>query len=351
MTGNLSSGRGSSQCGSSRCESWQRGLARRWQWIAFGVLLLLLFAGCKTSSTNDHASAAAKPAAGSEIPPAQVPDDGLPAEKTGGFDGKLAYLHVAKLVGFGPRPSGSQGIALAQDYIASQLSSSGCTVDTDVFSADTPAGRLAMKNIVAKIPGERQGIILLATHYDTKRLDNFVGADDGGSSTGLMLEMARQMCQQRPRYSIWIAFFDGEEAVRKEWHDPDNRYGSRQMAAKTATSGDLKKIRAMILADIIGGKALGIHKEQNSTPELENLIWATAKRLGYSQVFLDEATPVDDDHLSFLQRGVPSADVIDLVNSAGYWHTPQDTMDKISARSLGIVGHVILESVAVLQTK
>lgn len=351
MTGNLSSRCGSPQHGSSKRESWQRGVERHWHWIAFGVLLSLVCAGCKSGSTDDHASAAAKPAAGSEIPSAQVPDDGLPAEKTGGFDGKLAYLHVAKLVGFGPRPSGSQGIALAQDYIASQLSSAGCTVDTDAFSADTPAGRLAMKNIVAKIPGERQGIILLSTHYDTKRLDNFVGADDGGSSTGLMLEMARQMCQQRPRYSIWIAFFDGEEAVRKEWQDPDNRYGSRQMAAKMAASGDLKKIRAMILADIIGGKALGIHKEQYSTPELENLIWATAKRLGYDKIFLDETMPVDDDHLSFLHRGVPSADVIDLVNSAGYWHTPQDTMDKVSARSLGIVGHVILESVAVLQTK
>jgi len=283
--------------------------------------------------------------------PGQVPDDALPPEKTGGFDGAQAYGHVARLVGFGPRPSGSQAILQTQDYISSQLSSFGCTVDSDSFSADTPAGRLPMKNIVVKIPGERQGIILLSTHYDTKRLDNFVGADDGGSSTGVMLELARKMCAMRPRYQIWIAFFDGEEAVRKEWQDPDNRYGSRQMAAKMAASGDLKKIHAMILADIIGGKALGIHKEQNSTPELENLIWETAKRLGYSPIFLDLATPVDDDHLSFLARGVPSADVIDLVNSAGYWHTPQDTLDKISARSLGVVGHVLLESVAVLQTK
>jgi hypothetical protein len=108
----------------------------------------------------------------------QVPDDGLPAESTGGFDGKLAYGHVAKQVSFGPRPSGSQAILQVQDYITSQLTSSSCTVDADSFSADTPAGRLPMKNIVVKIPGERQGIILLATHYDTKRLDNFVGADD-----------------------------------------------------------------------------------------------------------------------------------------------------------------------------
>jgi hypothetical protein len=332
---------------------WRGGAA---QTLALEIVCAAVFlgaAGCKASGTNDHVNAAATTTASASAPAVspQVPDDALPAEKTGGFDGAKAYGHVAKLVGFGPRPSGSQAIAQAQDYITSQLSSFGCTVDVDAFSTDSPAGRLAMKNIVVKIPGERPGIILLSTHYDTKRLDNFVGADDGGSSTGLMLEMARRMCEQRPRYSIWIAFFDGEEAVNKEWHDPDNRYGSRQMAAKMAASGDLKKVRAMILADLVGGRALGIHKEEYSTKWLEDLIWATAKRLGYGEIFLDQSTPVDDDHLSFLQRDVPSADVIDLVNSAGYWHTPQDTLDKVSARSLGIVGHVILESVSVLQGK
>ena len=315
---------------------------------AFRALLLLSFAGCKASATDDHSSAAAPAIAAT---PGQVPDDALPAEQTGGFDGKLAYEHVAKQVGFGPRPSGSQAIALVQDYITSQLSSAGCTVDTDAFYSDTPAGRLAMENIVVKIPGERPGIILLTTHYDTKKLDNFVGADDAGSSTGVMLEMARLLCAKRDRYAVWIAFFDGEEAVRKEWQDPDNRYGSRQLAAKMATSGDLKKINAMILADLVGGKALRIEREENSTKELVDLIWGTAKRLGYGEIFVDQTMPIDDDHLSFLSRGVRSADIIDLANSAGYWHTPQDTMDKISAKNLGIVGHVILESEKELQKK
>jgi glutaminyl-peptide cyclotransferase len=327
------------------------GLLRR-RWLSLSAIFLL--SGCKATVTDEHGAASATAAVAANLkaaPPAQIPDDALAAEKTGGFDGKLAYGHVAKQVSFGPRPSGSQAIAQAQDYISSQLTSSGCTVDTDAFSADTPAGRLSMKNIVVKIPGERQGIILLGTHYDTKKLDNFVGADDGGSSTGLMLELAHRMCEQRPRYSIWIAFFDGEEAVRKEWQDPDNRYGSRQLAAKMAASGDLKKVRAMILADIVGGKALLLQREQNSSKELVDLIWATAKRLGYGEMFVDQTMPIDDDHQSFLSRGVPSADIIDLVNSAGYWHTPQDTMDKISAKSLGIVGHVILESVKELQTR
>jgi hypothetical protein len=238
---------------------WQARGAMRLRLVICGVLLLPAFAGCKSHGTDDHASAAGK--ASASVPAAaQVPDDALPAEKTGGFDGTLAYNHVVKLVSFGPRPSGSQAITQAQDYITSQLSSSGCTVETDSFSSDTPVGRLAMKNIVAKIPGEREGIILLGTHYDTKRLDNFVGADDGGSSTGLMLEMARRMCEMRPRYSIWIAFFDGEEAVRQQWQDPDNRYGSRQMSAKMAASGDLKKVHAMILADLVGGKNLTLER-------------------------------------------------------------------------------------------
>ena len=318
---------------------------------AFGGCLLMSLTGCKAAPTDEHASS--KPVAAPTVmaAAAQVPDDALPAEKTGGFDGKLAYEHVAKQVSFGPRPAGSQAIAQVQDYVTSQLSSFGCTVDTDAFYSDTPAGRLAMKNIVVKIAGERPEIVLLTTHYDTKKLDNFVGADDAGSSTGVMLEMARLLCAKRGRYAVWIAFFDGEEAVRKEWQDPDNRYGSRQMAAKMATSGDLKKIKAMILADLVGGKSLQIEREQNSTKELVDLIWNTAKRLGYGEIFVDQTMPIDDDHLSFLSRGVPSADIIDLVNSAGYWHTPQDTLDKISAKNLGVVGHVILESVAELQNR
>ncbi len=290
------------------------GFGKNQRWLSCGALFLLSLSGCKAGGPDANGSA-------------------------------------RKQVSFGPRPAGSQAIAQTQDYILSQLSSFGCTVETDAFSSDTPAGRLAMKNIVAKIPGERPGIILLTTHYDTKKLDNFVGADDGGSSTGVMLELARLLCAKHGKYAVWIAFFDGEEAVRKEWKDPDNRYGSRQMAAKMAASGDLKKIKAMILADLVGGKSLRIEREENSTQAIVEVIWGTAKRLGYSDVFVDQATPVEDDHLSFLARGVPSADIIDLVNSAGYWHTPQDTMDKISARNLGIVGHVILESVKELQAR
>jgi len=227
---------------------------------------------------------------------------------------------------------------------------SGCAVETDSFSADTPIGRLPMKNILVKIPGERPGVILLGTHYDTKKLDNFVGADDGGSSTAVMLELARLLCPQRGKYAVWIAFLDGEEAV-KVWSDSDGRYGSRQMAARLSASGDLKKIRAFLLADIVGGRKAYFPRESSSTPALVDLVWNTAAKLGYSGLFLNETASAQDDHDSFMKRGVPAVDVIADFMSSGYWHTPQDSLDKISAKTLAITGHVFLESVKELQTK
>jgi glutaminyl-peptide cyclotransferase len=308
-------------------------------------------AGCKASGHESRAATTpplSMSAAASA--PAQASDDAPPPEKTGGFDGKRAFAHVAKQVSFGPHPSGSPAIAQVQEYLLSELKSYGCTVETDAFSSDTPAGRIPMKNILVKIPGEKLGVILLGTHYDTKKLDNFVGADDGGSSTAVMLELARLLCPQHGKYAVWIAFFDGEEAV-KEWSDSDSRYGSRQMAARLSTNGDLKRIRAFLLADIVGGRTAQFLRDSTSTPALVDLIWTISARLGYSKIFLNETTSPQDDHDSFLKRGVPSVDVIgDFLNN-GYWHTPQDTLDKISPRTLAITGHVFLESVKQLQSK
>ena len=324
-----------------------RSVRRRLE-LVFAALLIVGLAGCKSNESSPAAgapfvSAASKPAA-------QMPDADTPApEKTSGFDGKRAFADVAKQVNFGPRPSGSQAIAQVQDYILAELSSAGCTADFDAFNGQTPAGEIAMKNILVKIPGERPGIILLATHYDTKRLDNFVGADDAGSSTAVMLELARSLCALHGRYQVWIAFFDGEEAVNREWKDPDNRYGSRQMAAKLAMSGDLPKIRAFLLADIVGSRELRVKRDANSDKALTDLVWTTAKNLGYSGVFVNDPTSIEDDHQSFSARGVRTVDVIDL--EIPYWHTAQDTLDKISSKSLAIVGHVFVESVKQLQTK
>lgn len=319
-------------------------------------LILAGLTGCKASGNEPKAVAAQPPfmSAVASAPP-QVADDAPPPEKTDGFDGKRAFAQVAKQVSFGPRTAGSPAIGQLQEYLQAELKSYGCTVETDPFGADTPVGRLPMKNILVRIPGEKPGAILLGTHYDTKRVENFVGADDSGSSTGVMLELARLLCSQHGKYAVWIAFFDGEEAVNTEWKDPDNRYGSRQMAAKLAAAGDLSKIKAFLLADIVGGRNLHFKKETSSTPWLTELVWKTAARLGYQSIFLDQEFPVSDDHLSFLSRKVPSMDVIDLDNGPGgdvyYWHTPQDTLDKISPKSLAVVGHVFLESVRQLQSK
>src|SRR5229473_8222932 len=268
--------------------------------------------GCKASG-NESSRAASQPFMSAVASaPLQTTDDAPPPEKTGGFDGKRAFAHVAKQVSFGPRPSGSPALAHLQEYLLSELKSYGCNVETDDFSADTPVGRLRMKNILVKIPGEKPGVILLGTHYDTLLMEDFVGADDAGSSTALMLELARLLCPKRGRYAVWIAFFDGEESVRREWVDPDNCYGSRQMAARLATSGELPRVKALLLADIVGSRDLRIKREAYSTKWLTDLFWNTAARLGYSDIFLSDETPVEDDHRSFLKRNVPSVDVIDL---------------------------------------
>jgi len=321
------------------------------RFVAVACMLPAGLAGCKASGRASPAATNPPPSVSAAASaPAQIADDAPPPEKTGGIDGKRAFAYVAKQVSFGPRPSGSQALAHLRDYLQSELKGYGCDVEADSFSADTPVGRLSMKNILVKIPGDKAGIILLGTHYDTLLMDNFVGADDAASSTAVMLELARLLCPQKGKYAVWIAFFDGEEAM-KHWSDTDSRYGSRQMAARLAISGDLKKIKAFLLADIVGGRTAQFLRESSSTPALVDLIWNTSAKLGYSAIFLNESTAAQDDHDSFLKRGVPSVDVIgDFVNN-GYWHTPQDALDKISPKTLAITGHVFLETVKQLQSQ
>ncbi len=327
--------------------------------------VLISAAGCNSSRSSGAVTVVPAPVTAASPPPAPQlirvsgADVAPPSSETGGFDGAVAYDFAAKLVAFGPRPPASDAIHKTQDFIESQLRGFGCAVDTDNFRAQTPIGTLAMKNIVAKVPGTGQGIILLLTHYDTLRLDNFVGADDAGSSSGLMLEMAHRLCggPKQPN-AVWVAFLDGEEAQVvvngvAQWTNTDSVYGSRELAARMAISGDLKKIKAVILADMVGQKGLHILRESNSTKWLTDFVWRTAAGLGYKDVFLSSETNVSDDHGPFLRRGVPAVDIIDFndYSNAGYWHTPQDTMDKLSPRSLAIVGHVILESVNELQKR
>ncbi len=302
-------------------------------------------AAAQAAPGQGQASASATPAPTETAPP---------ASQTGGFDGAKAYEHVAKIVSYGPRPPASEGIHHVQDYIRAQLQADGCTVDEDDFHAQTPVGDVAMKNIIAKAPGTGQGIILLLTHYDSlSSVKDFVGAEDSASSDGVMLEMARLLCGKKGPNSVWIAFLDGEEAFVNWDTNDDHTYGSRELAARMAVSGDLKHVKAVILADMIGQYGLEIPREADSTKWLVDLIWKTAARLGYQNIFVSRQAGYADDHQPFLARGVPAIDLIDYdgYQNPKYWHTAQDTLDKVSPRSVAIVGHVILESVNELQKK
>jgi Zn-dependent M28 family amino/carboxypeptidase len=320
-----------------------------------GVVSCVIACGGSGQPTS-ASSTTAPPATSVAAPPAAAQSEPAPpADQTGGFDGAKAFDQVAKIVSFGPRPPASDGIHKVQEYISTQLKSFGCQVEQQDFHASTPKGDVAMQNIVAKAAGTGPGIILLLTHYDSLgSVENFVGAEDSASSTGMMIELARHLCAQKGPNSVWIAFLDGEESFVNWDKDNDHTYGSRELAARMSVSGELKRVKAVILADMIGQYSLKIPKESDSTKWLADLVWKTADRLGHKDVFINqEVGRIDDDHQSFLSRGVPSLDIIDLNDyiSAGYWHTPQDTLDKISPRNVAIVGYVVLESVGELQKK
>src|SRR5580692_4663639 len=311
--------------------------------MLFAALSFVCLAACGHSTSSESGASGSGAPQAATFRPAPAP------ETAGGFDGARAYKHVEQLVAIGPHASGSEAIVRAQEYIAGQLKSFGCPVEEQSFHATgTPVGDVAMKNIVAKIPSPNPNIILFGSHYDTKRMANFVGADDAGSSTGVLLELARLVCARKNAATIWLAFFDGEEDFNTSWADA-NTYGSREMAASLALSSDLKRVKAMILVDMVGPTNPVYKRESNSTPWLVDLLWSTAARLGYGRVFVEDGTVIEDDHLSFLKRNVASADVIDL--EVPYWHTTQDTLDKIDPRTLAITGHVLIESLPELEKK
>jgi hypothetical protein len=319
----------------------------RFQRIGFGAALGAFLCVAACNQQPSPAEGSAKSAASTQA--ASFPA-APPGESTGGFDGTRAYKHVEQLVAIGPHAAGTDGIRRAQAYLIEQLKSFGCPVEEQAFHApSTPIGDVAMKNILVKIPSANPNIIIYASHYDTKRIDNFVGADDSGSSTGVLLELARLLCARKNAQTVWMAFLDGEEAFNLNWADPDNTYGSRELAASLALSGNLRRVKAMILVDMVGPASPVFKRESNSTPWLTEILWSTAARLGYGKVFVNETSSVDDDHFPFLARDVPAADIIDL--EVPYWHTTNDTLDKIDPRTLAITGHVLIASLPELEKK
>ena len=315
----------------------------RWILALFVAPLCLAACGGKGTLATEETSAVA-------AAPVLTPQQTAPApDKTGGFDGQRAFQHVSDLVAIGPRTAGTDGNHRTQDYIIGQLKGFGCPVDPEAFHTPTPLGDMDMRNILVRIPGTSPGIVLFLTHYDTKRLPNFVGADDGGSSNGVMLELARLLCPRKNALTVWIAFLDGEEAFNWTWQNPDNTYGSRELAARMALSGDLSRTKAVILADMIGSRDLRIKRDASSTSWLTDLVWSTASRLGYGNIFVSSETSVEDDHGPFLRRSVPAVDIIDM--EIPYWHTLQDTLDKLSPDSLAVVGHVLMAVLPQLEQK
>jgi glutaminyl-peptide cyclotransferase len=266
------------------------------------------------------------------------------------FDSSRAFEHLRQQVAIGPRPSGSPGNVKNREYIKAQMAALGIKTTEQAFDGATPLGPVKMVNVIATIPGQRTDRIVLASHFDTKlfRDIRFVGASDGASSTAALIELARVIRARGPLpFTIELLFLDGEEAV-VEWQGTDNTYGSRHYVDAARKSGSLKSLRALILLDMIGDRNLTIRRESNSTRWLTDIVWAAAKKLGH-RAFMDEETTVEDDHIPFLKAGVPSLDIIDL--DYPQWHTAQDTIDAVGARSLQVVGEVVVAALPAIEAR
>lgn len=310
------------------------------------VLFTLVLALTACTRSNENVSAQNAAPQHPPTPSAQAPISNAK------FDGQAALKLTAEVTAFGPRWPGSPGHDKLQAYLRDQLK--GDTVEEDSFTAKTPAGAMKMTNFIVKFPGTKPGAIVVSGHYDTLygRKD-FVGANDGGSSTGLLLQLAAQLRgQKNDGYSVWLVFFDGEEAVKK-WTDTDSTYGSRHLAEKWNKDGTAKQIKAFLLVDMIGDADLNILRDTNSTPWLEDVIYNAATKLGVQSHFFGRSDPMEDDHNAWAKIGIPVADLIDFNYGPGdpggaYWHSSQDTMDKLSAESLQVVGGVVLETIRAL---
>jgi glutaminyl-peptide cyclotransferase len=261
------------------------------------------------------------------------------------FDSSKAWEHLRRQVSIGPRPSGTPAIVETRKYITDQLKSFGIEAKEQPFIGMTPLGEVSMANLIATIPGRRPDRLVLASHFDTKlyREFRFVGANDGASSTAALLELGRVLKSRQNELTIELLFLDGEEARMAEWRGTDNTYGSRHYVQAAQKSGSLKSLKALVLLDMIGDRELTIRRDANSTPWLVDVIWSAAARVGHSATFSNQLTTIEDDHIPFLRAGVAAADIIDLENPT--WHTPQDDLEHVSAKSLQIVGDVVVAAI------
>ena len=253
------------------------------------------------------------------------------------FDGQHAFRDVETQVAFGPRVPGSDGHAKIREWMGQELTKAGWQVEVQ----ESEALGHPIKNVIAKRSDESPQIIIGA-HYDSRifadhdpdpsQHTNYVpGANDGASGVAVLLELARILPEDTP--PIWLALFDAEDNGDIEgW---DWILGSGDFVRNNSIQP-----RAVIVLDMIGDADLNIYKERNSNPALTDEIWATAKNLGYENKFIPQYKySMLDDHTPFLQAGMPAIDIIDFDYS--YWHTTQDTPDKVSAESLQAVGETL----------
>jgi glutaminyl-peptide cyclotransferase len=268
-----------------------------------------------------------------------------------------AYVNAAP-----KRYVGSPGHAAAEAFIKDHFKpevAKGNFVD-DKFTARTPIGPLTMHNLIVKFPGKKDGIIVLASHYETNywlKDIRFVGANDGACTTALLIALGQYYREHPPQgYSVWLLFTDGEESINKDWTDSDSLYGTRHIAAKWSGDGTLGHIKAFVLADMIGWKNLNIDKETNSTAWLLDLLARAGRDTGHSKYLFRDSQAIQDDHLPFVQRGVPSLDVIDFeygtaADPEAFHHTDQDTMDKLSVASLQVAADLFLDLVKLIDAR
>ena len=287
---------------------------------------------------------------------AQTPESSQRASaETTKFDSARAFEHLKQLVAIGPRPAGSPGAQKTRDYITSQMKTLGIETREQAFDGKTPVGPVKMVNVIATIPGaSTSGRLIIAGHYDTKLFEafEFVGANDAGSSTAFLIELARVLKDRKNALPIELLFLDGEEAIG-EW-TTGNTHGSRHYVLQAATdAASLKRIKAMILIDMVADRQLTIKRDENSTPWLNDVIWSAARQLNRPE-FAPETTLVEDDHLPFLRAGIPAVDIIDLEYpdaTMRYWHTAEDTLDKVSAQSMQVVGDVLLAALPAIELR
>ncbi|HTU44343.1 MAG TPA: M28 family peptidase [Bryobacteraceae bacterium] len=304
--------------------------------LAHSLFFLALFAGPRAYGAQAHA----------------------PSARSSGFQGTAALQLTHRATAFGERPSGSEAIQRLREWIVSECKATGGQVSLDSFTGQTPSGPVPMANIMVKFPGNSGKAVVVTGHYDTKRIPmvHFVGANDAGSSTGFLIEFARAVSTIRHPDDIYVVFFDGEEAV-VNWTETDSLYGSRHLAAKWASDGTLARIKALINVDMIGDKDLDLSDDEYSSQSLRQAVWKIADQLGDTKYFRHDPGGVEDDHKPFVDAGVNAIDIIDLdygprsqeAPNGAYWHTAQDTMDKLSAHSFQVVGDVVLDLVKQLE--